>query len=58
VIGRCSSSGLSYVEGLGTDMSGRSLYLNLFFGEEVLYSSWYEQACAGASDVRRRQVDG
>jgi hypothetical protein len=44
--------------GLGTDMSGRSLYLNLFFGEEVLYSSWYEQACAGASDVRRRQVDG
>jgi hypothetical protein len=41
--------GLSCVEALGADLRGRSVYLNLLFGEEVLYSSRYEQSHPGAT---------
>jgi hypothetical protein len=43
--------GLSCVEALGAELRGRSVYLNLFFGEEVLYSSRYQQSHPG-SDYR------
>lgn len=47
----CGDAGTSCVEALGTDLAGGTVYLNLLFGEEILYASRYQQSHRGASYV-------
>ncbi|MCX6131760.1 MAG: M12 family metallopeptidase [Proteobacteria bacterium] len=51
-----SIPGQPYVDALGADIKGKQLYLNLLFGDEVLYSSRYQQvsgtAYQASNDVR------
>jgi hypothetical protein len=39
----CGIDGQSCAEGLGTAVQGKKTFLNLFFGDEVIYSSRYRQ---------------
>ena len=38
-----SIAGQSYVDAIGSDIRGKNMYLNVFFGDEALYSSRYQQ---------------
>ena len=39
-----SMAGQPYCQALGANIRGKSMYLNMFFGDEVLYSSQYQQS--------------
>lgn len=49
----CGGQGQSCAQALGAPMQGRTLFLNLFFGEEVRYAARYQKQSGASYDPKR-----